>query len=127
MIKGKWHKEGVTPDGVADLWASVFGERRGVGAIERCACLYSDDGKLAAAGVLAYDGAFTISRVAVREEFRRQGYGDLLTRMMIDAALQHGAGEIRVKPAHGFFERYGFTRDGDDMVIDAKRVRLTCS
>jgi predicted N-acetyltransferase YhbS len=76
------------------------------------------------------DGAFWLDSLAVREDLRGRGYGDLLARMMLDRALRHAAREIRLYAARGcegFFRRYGFMEEpGGDalMSVKAEDMRL---
>lgn len=122
MITGRWYPEGTPVDMAAALWMDVFrwdeaeqDEFASRDSIARAACLFDEDGTLAAAGRMYYaKGAFWMEALAVRDDLCGQGYGDLLARMMLDRALQHAAREVRItapKQCEGFFERYGFKTD----------------
>jgi ribosomal protein S18 acetylase RimI-like enzyme len=113
-----------------DARSGAFAAR---GDVARAAVLFDADGSLAAAGRMYYeDGAFWLEAVAVREDLRGQGFGDLLTRMMLDRAFGHAAREARLyapEGCEGFFGRYGFqvrTRGGEGalMAVTAGEVRL---
>jgi len=130
--------EGAPPAEAVRLWADVFrwdeAASRAFAArdsIARTVCLFDPDGGLAAAGRMYYeDNSFWMEALAVREDARGQGYGDLLARMMLDRAARCGTRWVKVREAagcEGFFARYGFEREGADssgMSVDAGEIRL---
>ena len=75
------------------------------------------DGEPAGAGrVLAEPGGrFTLGRIALLPEFRKQGLGRVLVFAMMDLARELGARTLHVGAqlqARGFYEKLGFTATG---------------
>lgn len=75
------------------------------------------DGKAVATGRIIYDGdTYTIGKVAVLKEERKQQYGDFIMRMLIDKAFLHGAEEVILDSqasSVGFYEKLGFEKCGE--------------
>ncbi|GHU78015.1 hypothetical protein AGMMS49992_27550 [Clostridia bacterium] len=136
MITGRWFPEGEPPAEAIRLWSDVFAwdqdgwdEFTRRNGFARAVGVFDPAGRLAAAGRMYYlDGAFWLEALAVRADSRRQGYGDLLARMMLDRALRHAARVIRLASAGecaGFFERYGFEQANDGvMMVEAENVKF---
>ena len=131
---------GERPPDADAVWAEAFGGNGvpadDLDALSRVALLEDGNGQVAAAGRMYYaDGAYWLDGIAVRAAYRAQGYGDLLTRMMLDMAITHGARMIRINTPGdcvSFFKRYGFRAAGEvegvaTMELRAEDVRLTCS
>ncbi len=74
--------------------------------------------KAAGAGRLLFDGRrFTITDVAVLPEYRGEGYGDFITRLLTDRAMTAGAQKIFLDAfsgTAGFFETIGFVPEGEE-------------
>ncbi len=75
-------------------------------------------GEPAGAGRLLFDGKrFSVTDVAVLPEYRGEGYGDFVTRLLADRAMTAGAQEIfldALAGTAGFFETTGFVPEGDE-------------
>ena len=143
MITGRWLPAGVRPQEADAVWNEVFGKDgapdsapdSALDAVSRVALLKDNNDQCAAAGRMYYhDGAYWLDAIAVKASYRGQGYGDLLTRMMIDMAVTHGGQLIRLEApirCAAFFGRYGFSateeaRGTIRMEIRAEDVRLKC-
>lgn len=62
------------------------------------------------------ENVFKIGRVAVLKEERKQGYGDLIVRMLVDKAFLMGAEKVVVGaqlPAVGFYKTIGFVETSE--------------
>lgn len=135
MIRGKWLAAGDDMSEALRLRRSALG--RGRDALDdtaRQAVALADGRAVGAARLWWADGAFWLGDVCVEEAQRGKGFGDLLARMLIFMALEHGARELRlVAPpsAAPFFARYGFApvgprgTDGVEMLLPASRVTLS--
>jgi predicted GNAT family N-acyltransferase len=69
--------------------------------------------------VLKHPGPGKIGRVAVLAEHRGEGRGERLMRHLIDAARAHGCRELVLDaqlPVLRFYERLGFTAEGDEFL-----------
>lgn len=75
-----------------------------------------DDGNPIASGRLYHDGkAFRIGRCCVLGEYRGQGVGDLLVKLLLLKAFGFNPSEVRInarEPVAAFYERYGFAKTG---------------
>lgn len=80
------------------------------------------DGKWCSTGRLIQKHShWYIGRVAILQEYRRQGLGDMLMRMLIRKARQLGAGDIRVDAqlhAIPFYATLGFIPDEEGTHMD---------
>ena len=76
-----------------------------------------DDDRCVATGRLWFDGtSFRLGRCAVLREYRGQGIGDLLVRLLLVRAFQSGARELTAHAqlhARAFYERFGFRAVGE--------------
>ena len=140
MIQGKYlaGKDDLGP--VYELRKEVFQRELGLAAemdrdgkddlaVHAIACLGENT---VAAGRIFFDGErFTISHVAVKKEFRRQGYGDFVVRLLINRAMLAGVDDIyadvrmadiqeegdalalKRQPAQALLEKIGFAVSGE--------------
>lgn len=118
MVHGRWFQTNEDLLVPLSIRQSVFG--RGLDATDaqaRQVVVYSSDVPVGTARLWWQDGAFWLGDVAVTEEQRGKGYGDLLVRLLLFKALTHSAGEVRLmtpKATQAFFARYGFVADEAD-------------
>jgi len=127
MIRGKYL---TSMDDISQVLAvryQVFVEEQGYSAeLERdkhddmavYALAVNDDGMPVATGRLFIDddAQFTIGRVCTLKEYRRQGYADLILRMLLQRALDLNATGVVIHsqvPAMPFYQRYGFANTGE--------------
>ena len=79
--------------------------------------LVSVDEKVVATGrVFLSEGKYKVGRICVLEEYRGQGLGDMVVRMLLDRALQAGASGLHISAQSyvvGMYERFGFRRVGE--------------
>lgn len=64
---------------------------------------------------------YKIGRIAVKKEFRGQGYGDFIVRMLVDKAFLMGAKEVFVgaqEHAIPFYEKIGFIKQEESYEED---------
>lgn len=64
---------------------------------------------------------YKIGRIAVKREFRGQGYGDFIVRMLVDKAFLMGAKEVFVgaqEHAIPFYEKIGFIKQEESYEED---------
>jgi len=67
------------------------------------------------------DGGCFLGRIAVIKEKRKEGYGDLVVRMLIRRAYMSGAEKQFVRAqvqAKGFYEKLGFKKISDKFIYD---------
>lgn len=68
-------------------------------------------------GRILFNGErFTIAEVAVLPEFRGEGYGDFVARLLVDKAVMSNAREVHldaIQGTEGFFEKIGFQAVGE--------------
>ena len=76
-----------------------------------------DDKIPIATGRVWHDGkTFRIGRLAVIKEFRKQGYGDLLIKLLLLKVFEYNPSVVCIVAQEGtlgFYERYGFAKTGD--------------
>ncbi|MDR1538973.1 MAG: GNAT family N-acetyltransferase [Clostridiales bacterium] len=126
MITTKWL---LGSDDLEDAWLirrKVFIEEQNVpedlemdGADAKALTLVAyDSGKPVATGRLIFsDSAALIGRVATLKEERKNGYGDLIMRMLIRKAYDSGFDEQVVHAqigALGFYKKLGFSAYGQE-------------
>lgn len=81
------------------------------------AVAYDDAGRPLATGRLLPDGH--IGRMAVRQAGRGKGVGGAVLQALIAAARARGDAEVILNAqvhAEGFYQRYGFVREGDEFM-----------
>lgn len=86
--------------------------------------IYNDE-KAVATGRLSIDKVYTIGRVAVLKEERRNGYGDLVVRMLVRRAFDLGANKVMIhaqKKAVKFYETIGFTIIGEEYIEEGTGI-----
>jgi len=120
LITAEWFTGADGLDAVHAIRRAVFVEEQGVpeedeidgtdaGAIH---LLVSDGGVPVATGrILTDGGVFTLGRVAVMKDRRKEGYGDFVVRMLIRRAYELGGREQHLHSqthAVGFYEKLGF-------------------
>ena len=70
-----------------------------------------------------------IGRIAVLREYRRQSYGDMVVKMLVNKAFMEGAKEVIVEAqiqAVDFYKKIGFVVTGTPFVeADIERVKMT--
>ena len=144
MFYGKWLKFG---EDLTDAWkvrTEVFTKEQGFSQEDdrdemdkmswHCV-LYDEDGPFAT-GRIYYQDMWRIGRICVLKEKRRQGFGDLVVRMLLDCALQHSAPKVGLHAqiqAIEYYSRYGFVQVGEpfldagkehvEMVIDRETIQ----
>lgn len=130
MVHGKYFSSADNTEAIMALRLAVFCDEQGFSReLERdkyddmafYALIYDENEEPAATGRLFIDGQnrFHIGRMCTRKDARRKGYGDLAIRMLLDLALRMHAPYVVVEsqiPAIGFYERYGFKRQGEQFM-----------
>jgi hypothetical protein len=134
MVEGKWFPQGADIREPLALRRAVFG--RGRDALDdeaRQVVVYREGAPVGAARLWWQDGGFRMGDVGVLQESRGQGYGDLLTRLLLYKALSHNAASVTlVCPAAvaPFFVRYGFraldSGDPSTLRVRACDIALSC-
>jgi GNAT superfamily N-acetyltransferase len=147
VIHLHWYKEGETP-AIALPLINECGVKPSEEPFARMACLLDDIGECVAIGRLAFVGLCTANAcfmeyksgyisdfIYVKESARGKGYGDFMTRAVLEKALYHKAPFVRVlsrKEDAAFFERYGLravSQTDGCAVMEAKadELALTCA
>ena len=112
MVQGKWFPTGSDLSQPLAIRCAVFG--RGRDARDDWAqqvAVYAGEEPVGSARLWWQDGAFHIGRVAVMPDRRGLGLVDLLMRMLLFKALEHGARAVVAhapQEAAAFCARYGF-------------------
>lgn len=134
MIQGRWLPIGSDLKETITIRQNVFGRGEDeTDSISQSVIVYNDDGVPVGTGRIFWqDGAFWLSDIGVLQEYRGNGFGDLLVRLLMFKALSHSAREIRLyspNQTFAFFEKYGFTAiENNQMIILGEAVRLShCS
>ena len=124
MILSRWYHGTKDFEAVHALRKAVFVEEMGIDENhafdehDPCAMhvVVYDAAEPAGTGRLYFDGAaFRIGKICVRKELRGQKIGDMITRLLLDRALNVNAPNIRVHtcPAScAFYEPFGFKAVG---------------
>lgn len=114
MVQGKWVPMGGDLSQCIAIRQVVF--QRGedeTDVLAQSVVVYNDEQTPVGTGRIFWqDGAFWLSDIGVLSQYRHQGYGDLLIRLLLYKALTHFAKEICLKPtaeSAPFFSKYGFT------------------
>ena len=134
MVQGKWFAMGSDLSQPLNIRRAVFG--RGEDALDAMAqqAVVYENGMPVGTGRLWWqDGAFRVGDIAVLEEKRGRGFGDLLIRLLLFKALTHNAALIALEcpeALEGFFAQYGLAAGerADGMVqmsIRGEDVRLS--
>ena len=120
MFTGKWIKPGEPIDEALGVRRSVFAcelgqpadaEPDALDAMSWQAVVLEGAQPIATGRIYWAEGAFCIDRVCVLAAMRGQGYGDLVMRLLLYKALDHGARSVLCEApaaAAGFCARYGF-------------------
>ncbi|MEG1471726.1 MAG: GNAT family N-acetyltransferase [Clostridia bacterium] len=131
MVHGKWFPAGDPAVQALQIKQSVFGvgtdETDGV---SQHVVVYREGEALGAARLWWENGAFWLGDVAVLPSARKQGFGDLLVRLLLFKALSHNAQAIRLQATAQtvlFFAQYGFQAEasGGEMFIRGADVQLS--
>lgn len=115
MVQGKWFVMGSDLSQPMSIRQAVFG--RGEDALDAMAqqAVVYENGQPVGTGRLWWqDGAFRVGDLAVLENRRGCGFGDLLIRLLLFKALTHNAALIALEcpeAMEGFFAQYGFGCD----------------
>ena len=123
MVFGKFVTEEKDMELVREICQRVFVEELGLNQTgtmtdEFCmnALVYAGDVP-AGMGRIMFDGErFTIAEVAVLPEFRGEGYGDFIARLLVDKAVMSNSREVHLdarQGTEGFFEKIGFQTEGE--------------
>jgi GNAT superfamily N-acetyltransferase len=134
VIHLHWYKEGETPK-IALPLIEECGTVPSEEPFARMACLIDGAGECVSIGRLAFFGGYISDYIYVKKSERGKGYGDFVTRAILEKALYHGAPLVRVLSRSddaAFFERYGLRgaskTDGIAvMEANADKVTLTCA
>jgi len=134
MVQGRWFPMGTDITVPLAVRRSVF--QRGEDALDaqsQQVVVYEGDAPVGAARLWWADGAFQLGDVAVLEEKRGKGFGDLLVRLLLFKSLTHSASLIALKTpreTESFFAQYGFAPCGEadglvEMQIRGEDVQLS--
>ncbi|MBR3308391.1 MAG: GNAT family N-acetyltransferase [Lachnospiraceae bacterium] len=137
MIHGKYINQGEDLNEVLKMREEIFsvgGDEKDPDAINILVSLEADaadEGVLIGCGRLNFDldaFRFSIDFVGIREEFRRNGYGEFALRTLVDKVNQCGADKVYVEKelvqteeAEHFFKKMFFVPcEEDDRFLTAK-------
>lgn len=113
MIEGKWYVQNSDISLPLTLREAVFA--RGRDALDACAqqvVVFREGTPVGTARLWWEDGEFWAGDIGVLPDERRQGYGDLLVRLLLYKATTHCARSLTIvcpSSLSAFFARYGFT------------------
>ncbi len=126
MVKGRYIEGANNLKCVLDIRKKVFEEEFGINgggealpddnmAVHGVA--YDDNDNIVAVGTLYFDGLkFTIDKIAVLPDYRKQYYGDFILKILIDKAAAVSPTEIYGKcfiESAGFMESVGYQKTGE--------------
>ena len=133
MVEGKWYAPGAEMSEALEIRQAVLG--RGADALDALSwnVLVRYEGESAATGRLWWqDGAFWLGDIAVLENQRGKGLGNLTLRLLLFKAESHAARLMRLNtPAEvaPFFARLGFRQEeprADGLVAMSLRGEDLC-
>ena len=88
-------------------------------AVAQHIVVYDDDKALATGRLLNENGEYLIGRIAVLKEERKNGYGNIVVKNLIERAAKDGAKEVHVHAqtrSLGFYEKLGFVQLGKEYI-----------
>ena len=127
MVSGKWYPMGSDLSVPLQLRKSVLNlDADELDAMSQHVVVFDNDEPAGCARLWWADGAFRMGDIAVIENKRGRGFGDLLVRLLLYKALTHSASLICTqapKALEPFFAQYGLktTTETDGMVTMAIR------
>lgn len=84
------------------------------------------DGKPAAAGRMRpYQSGVIMEYICVLKEYRKQGFGDLCARIMLDKARRMGTARIYVcapEKYRSYYAAFGFMGDGAELSVSPEEI-----
>lgn len=101
------------------IYKAVFGTRNLAQGID--VALMVDGLPVGAARVSFGEDAATLEAVALLSEFRGCGYGDFLTRSVMNAYTAN-IPTFYIGYVSSYFDKFGFSRQGDRMVIASDKI-----
>lgn len=134
MVSGKWYPMGSDLSVPLQIRKQVLGlEADALDAMSQHVVVFDGDEPAGSARLWWADGAFRMGDIAVTENKRGRGFGDLLVRLLLYKALTHSASLICVdapKALESFFAQYGLTAAGEadgmvSMSIRGEDVQLS--
>ena len=134
MVEGKWFSQGADIAQPLAIRQAVIGiGRDALDAEAQQVVVYREGEPVGTARLWWQEGSFWLGDLCVLPQARGQGYGDLLTRLLLYKAMTHQARSVRLRcPAAltPFFARYGFhaqsENDPAEMLLLAEDLRLSC-
>lgn len=87
--------------------------------------IYDDNKALATGRLLNENGEYLIGRIAVIKEERKNGYGNIVVKNLIEKAVKDGAKEVNVHAqirAIGFYEKLGFVKAGEEYIEEGTNI-----
>jgi len=112
MVEGKWLPPGADIEPVLFLRREIFSLGRDIRDAYAWQAIALHEGKPVGTGRIWWeDGAFYIGTIGVLSGYIGQGFGDLLTRLLLFKAQQHNASKIVLyaqPDVAPFFQRFGF-------------------
>ncbi|HNW87014.1 MAG TPA: GNAT family N-acetyltransferase [Candidatus Limiplasma sp.] len=131
MVKGQWFTQGADIREALAMREAVFG--RGRDALDNLAqqvVVYRETLPVGSARLWWQDGDFCAGDIGVLFEERGKGYGDLLVRLLLYKAEDHGAKRVNLvcdKAMEAFFTKYGFTAlEGGNPLRMQAQIGHTC-
>lgn len=114
MVQGKWFPQGSDLSVPLSLRTQIFNlSRDKLDDMAQQVVVYKDETPVGTARLWWAEGAFRLGDLGVLENWRGQGFGDLLIRLLLNKALNHHASLMQLACPEAlvlFFARYGFTR-----------------
>ena len=83
--------------------------------------LYINDTPIGMARLKVTPEEMHILEVGILEEYRSKGYGDFLTRSLMNVFIDV-TDRIYSDYANDYFLKFGFTRKGDQMVVESDKL-----
>lgn len=87
--------------------------------------IYDKETPVATGRLLLENGEYIIGRIAVIKKERKNGYGDLVVRILIRKAFDLGANKVIVHAqisAMKFYEKIGFVTSGEEYIEDGTGI-----
>lgn len=132
MVEGKWFQMGQDIAPCIAIRSAVLAVEKDELDSESWNALIYTSGTPCATGRIRYrNGEFILEHLCVLPEYPKEIYLDVLVRLLLFKAQQHYANQVRLYCAptqFPFYQAYGFTEDGDSLLIQGKAICLdTCT
>jgi len=117
MVEGKWLAPGQEISSALYIREAVLGQSADKWDKESWnALVFSDSIPVTTGRIRYFEGEFLLENICVLPAYQHQGFGDVLTRLLLFKAQQHGARHVRLfcaEESRGYFKKFGFTEEAD--------------